>query len=132
MFKEDEYITSDNDKANEFLNLFDKAFTADDGLLRNIPGLAFCQPTDIPLDFSPSSAQKHLKSVNSQSIADSDEFPGIFWHSLHNFLSLPLSIMFVKFFSTGCLPSIWKHSVISPVFKKGKILPWPIITDQYH
>ena len=30
-----------------------------------------------------------------------------------------MSIIFVKSFSTGCLPSIWKHSVISSVFKKG-------------
>ena len=29
-----------------------KAFTADDGLLGNIPGLAYCQSTDIQPNFS--------------------------------------------------------------------------------
>ena len=126
LFKNNKYITSDKDKANKFLNSFNKAFTAGDGLLGNILGLAYCQPTDIPPDFSPASVQKHLKSINSQSTAGPDGFPGIFWNFLHNFLSLPLSIIFVKSFSSGCLPSIWKHSVISPVFK-NEILPWPQI-----
>ena len=81
LFKDNKYITSNNDKANKFLNSFNKAFTSDDGFLGSILGLAYCQPTDIQPNLSPASIQKHLKSVNSLSTAGTDGFAGIFWNS---------------------------------------------------
>jgi hypothetical protein len=115
--KDKNYITSNADKAAEFLNTFNESFTADDGLLGFIP--VQCQPTDIQPDFSPTSIAKHLKSVNSRSAAGPDGYPGIFWHSLYHSLALPLSLIFTKSFITGNIPLCWKQSIITPVFKKG-------------
>ena len=84
-----------------------------------MPDSINCQPTDIHPDFAPASISKHLKLINSQSSAGPDNYPGIFWHSLHSDIALPLSLIFNKSFSSGCLPSCWKHSVITPIFKKG-------------
>ncbi len=112
-------ITTDFEKANEFLSTFSKSFTSDNGLLGNIHGSFYSQQVDIHPDFSPASIAKHLKLVNSQSSAGPDGYPGKFWHSLHSTLASPLSIIFNMSFITGCLPSCWKHSVITPVFKKG-------------
>ena len=85
VLKNNKYITSDNDKAIEFLNTFHKASTVDDGLLRDIPGLSYCQPTDIQPDFSPASVQKHLKSINSQSTTCPDGFPSILYIMFFNY-----------------------------------------------
>ena len=117
--KDNNNITSNTDKANEFLNIFSSVFTADNGLLGKMPDSINCQPTDIHPDFAPASISKHLKLINSQSSAGPDNYPGIFWHSLHSDIALPLSLIFNKSFSSGCLPSCWKHSVITPIFKKG-------------
>ena len=38
---------------------------------------------------------------------------------LANSLSRPLSIIFCKSFESGQLPSMWKESFISPIFKKS-------------
>jgi hypothetical protein len=116
---DDRSITDDIGKANEFLYNFKKSFTADNGSLGVISDSLFCKPADIAPDFSPTNVAKHLKHTKPASAAGPDGLPGIFWHSLHACLALPLSIIFNKSFNSGILPSCWKHSVITPVYKKG-------------
>jgi hypothetical protein len=118
---EGKIIVNDKDKATEFLNTFKCSFTADNGKLGNIPS-AYCVPTNITPDFSVLNVSKHLKSVKPASAPGPDGLPGCFWHNLHAALAFPLSIIFNRSFACGILPSLWKHSNITPVFKKGDSL----------
>ncbi len=110
--------SDDEQKAEYFLNEFKKSFTDDDGTLPP------CSKTNLKfnvnsIDFTPEIILKYLTKLNSQSAAGPDGLPGIFWKSLKNSLCYPLSILFTKSYCDGVLPSLWKKSIVTPVFKKG-------------
>ena len=47
-------------------------------------------------------------------------FRHCFLKKLAHCLAKPLCVLFVAVFKLECLPTIWKHAYITPVFKKGK------------
>ena len=127
LHKDNDVISSNKEKANEFMNTLSKSFTADNGVNGAIPGNCYCDPTDICPDFTPKSVNKYLKLVNPASAADPDGWPGKFWHTLHASLAYPLAIIFRKLFNSGKLPANWKRSNITPIFKKGD----PAVSSNY-
>ena len=58
--RDNEIITSDEEKANKFLNSFSKSLTANNELNSAIPGIRYCDPTAFTL----TSINKYLKLVN--------------------------------------------------------------------
>ena len=60
-----------------------------------------------------------LIKLDPSSAAGADEVHPQFLRSCAEFLALPLQIVFVKSLRSGCLPSVWKNSVVIPIFKKG-------------
>jgi hypothetical protein len=97
-------LSSDIDKANGFINEFQKSFTVDDGTLPQINDPTILHPFSAQPDFSLSSIEKHLKLINNSAAAGPDSLPGIFWHSLSGPLSIPLSKIFNVSFKMGHLP----------------------------
>ena len=96
LLRDNDVISSDKEKANEFLNTFSKSFTADNGLNGFMLGNCYCDPMDIYPDFTPTSIKKYLKLVNPASAAGTDGLPGQYWHVLHASLACSLSIIFSK------------------------------------
>jgi len=51
--------------------------------------------------------------------AGPDNLPPLFLRNASSSLSFPLAILFRSFFDQKQLPTEWKHSIITPKFKKG-------------
>ena len=49
-----------------------------------------------------------------------DGLPPLFFKKLAKSLAKPLSMLYDICFSNGHMPDIWKHALVTPVFKKGK------------
>ena len=111
-------IVDDECKAKGFLDEFKKVFTVDNNIL---PPFAATDNVfnSSSINFSPDNISKLLKKFNKSSSAGPDSLPGYILPMLANSLSRPLSIIFCKSFESGQLPSMWKESFISPIFKKS-------------
>ena len=49
---------------------------------------------------------------------DDDDLPGKFWHVIHASTACPLSIVLNTSFNSGKIPTCWKRSYITLIFKK--------------
>lgn len=52
--------------------------------------------------------------------AGPDGFPPLFFKKLASCLTKPLCILYNNIFKCEILPTVWKHALVTPVFKKGK------------
>jgi hypothetical protein len=112
-------ISLDTEKVSGFLNEFKREFSEDNGALPILPDLHINHPINVTLDFSPNNVKKYILSSNKTASPGPDGLPGCFWHSFSSSICYPLSAIFKLSFATGTLPSCWKLSNISPIFKKG-------------
>ena len=62
---------------------------------------------------------KQLQSTKPEYTTGVDGHPAIFYIKCSSGLASPLSMLYNLSMSTFTIPSDWKHSVITPVFKKG-------------
>ena len=111
--------TTDTDKAEAFMREFEKVFTIDNGKCSYFEDCGV-NCNDV-MNFSAENVSKYLKNVNSSSAAGPDGLLGIFWHSLHGSLSIPMSMLFKASYDSAVLPVMWKESFITPIHKKGDI-----------
>jgi hypothetical protein len=113
-------ITSDSEKANLLNQFFQSMFTIDDG---SRPQFQCRLPPDAvginDVNTSPGVIRKILGSLKTNSAAGPDQIPSLFYRKAAAALSFPLSILFRSLIDLRDLPSEWKHSIITPIFKKG-------------
>ena len=113
-------LFSDVEKAELLNQYFVSVFTVDDG---NIPPFKSRLPSSSPgindINTSPAAVRRVLGSLKSNSAAGPDGIPAIFYRKGAPSLSFPMSIVFRSLIDLHDLPSEWRHSIITPVFKKG-------------
>ena len=63
--------------------------------------------------------EQQLQRLPEKFSATPDSLPSIALKKLATSLALPLSRLFNISMATGCLPSVWKTAIVSPLFKKG-------------
>ena len=71
------------------------------------------------LFFSPSDIAKTMSGIKCSRTADPHGFNSSFLKRLKFFLAGPMSSVFTYIFSAGVIPSAWRESNVTPVFKKG-------------
>jgi len=90
----------------------------------------YCEPSQSTLQrdisaslddvkFSSSEIYKCLKKCKPKKSCDLDGFNSFLLKQLAPSMSYPISLLFNSLMSTGSLPTAWKKTVISPIFKKG-------------
>ena len=112
---------SDYDKSNLLNFYFQSVFTTDNGILPNFPSRF---PPDTPsvindIHITPSIISNILRNLKTHSAAGPDRLPPIFYKYTSKTITHPLSIIYRTFIDIHQLPSEWKHSIITPKFKKG-------------
>lgn len=71
------------------------------------------------IDFPPEMINLHLMSRNSFASPGPDGLQYICFKEAAPLLLPLLSRIFSYFFSTGSIPSVWKHALVSPIYKTG-------------
>ena len=114
-------ICQDRDKANIFNDHFCSAFVHDNGILT---------PLDIPsvqehglllsdIISTSFSVLKKIKKLKNKCSPGFDGFNVNFIKILADVVAIPISYIFNFSMSSGTLPTPWKKSVVSPIYKKG-------------
>ena len=113
-------LLSDIEKANLLNEYFRSVFTNDNGNLPPFPSRISpdCQGLD-DVDISPTIVQRITSKLKKHSAAGPDNLPSIFFRNTSHTLSFPLATIFRSLLETRDLPTEWKHSIITPKFKKG-------------
>ena len=114
-------LISDCDKANLLNSYFQSVFTTDNGILPNFPSRF---PPNSPsymndIHITTSIISNTLKKLKTHSAAGPDRIPPIFYKNTSTTITYPLSLLFRTSIDTHQLPSEWRHSIITPKFKKG-------------
>jgi len=65
--------------------------------------------------------QKSIKGLKKPGGAGPDGLPSEFYRNTVYLVDHPLSVIYNIPLQTGSVPSIWKHAVITPVFKKDHL-----------
>ena len=113
-------ISSDCDKANLLNDYFHSVFTKDNGNLPVFPmRLRDPSPSKCDIAISPDIILKILSKLKVNSAAGPDGLPPMLYRETKKALIFPLSIMFRSFIDMHNIPSEWKLSIITPIFKKG-------------
>ena len=113
-------IISDLEKANLLNDYFQSAFTVDDGSVPSFPSRTAPENQGLnDIEINPTIVQRVMSKAKNKFSAGPDNLPPIFLRNTSSTLSFPLAILFRSFFDLKNLPSEWKHSIITPKFKKG-------------
>ena len=110
-------FTSDWDKAAILNQYFESVFTNDNNILPDFPMRVNDCIDDIHV--SPSIVLKILKKLKVNSAAGPDRLPPVFFNKTASVIAYPLSVIFRNLIDLRSLPSEWKISHVTPVFKKG-------------
>ena len=114
--------SSDDSKANLLNETFQKSFSSDDNLplfpcTQNIPGM-------LPFQITPSDVYNSILSCKDKISRTPEEIPSFFIKRISQYIILPLTYLYNLSLTSGDVPTQWKLSLITPVFKKGnKKLP---------
>ena len=113
-------VVSDSDKADLLNQFFKSVFTIDDGKLPPFQSRLPEATSGInDIKITTPIIRKILGSLKINSAAGPDQIPSIFYRKAAATLSFPLSILYRSFLDLHDLPSEWKYSIITPVFKKN-------------
>jgi hypothetical protein len=112
-------VVNDSEKANLFNVCFQSAFIHDNGV---VPDFVVNEEFFAPMgniSFGTMDVRAALLKLHTGGAAGPDGIPAIVYVRLADMLATPLSHIFDKSFSEGKLPSMWKKSLVIPIFKKG-------------
>ena len=114
-------LISDYDKSNLLNSYFQSVFTTDNGILPDFPSrFRPDSPSYInDIHITTSIISNTLKKLKTHSAAGPDRIPPIFYKNTSTTITYPLSLLYRTFIDIHQLPSEWKHSIITPKFKKG-------------
>ena len=71
------------------------------------------------VEIVPGEIMKLLKTVNLQKGAGPDSIPPILIANCAESLVIPLCIIFTRSIKEGCVPSLWKSALVTPIHKSG-------------
>jgi hypothetical protein len=118
---------NDLDSIAECLNLeFFKAFTKHDSLdqpnLGNIRERigSLSMRIDAETVFSPDAVKIKLRELDVNKAPGADGIDPYVLNKCADILCYPLSLMFIKSFKLGIVPTAWKYANVTPIFKKGE------------
>ena len=112
-------IVDDVSKAEMLSNYFASVFTVDDG---NLPEFNRRVDDDVYIDqiiFSAADIAKTITGLKCTRTTDPHGFNSLFLKRLKFLLAGPMCSVFTYIFSVGVIPSAWRESNVTPVFKKG-------------
>ena len=109
---------SDSQAKSDILNeQFCSVFTVEDP---NIPSLGVSKYPDMPeIIVSIAGVRTLLRKLNPGKASGPDNISGYLLKPLADELAPALVLLFNKSLQTGEIPSIWKHALVQPLFKKG-------------
>ncbi|GMS93356.1 hypothetical protein PENTCL1PPCAC_15531, partial [Pristionchus entomophagus] len=110
--------------ANHLASRFASHFTIDDGLVPTIPSHPF-PPFLSNVSFFPHDVYKALKQLSPSCSTGHDNIPQIIFRKCAHAISLPLCDIYNISMQTGIVPSLWKHSLITPLPKPEKNTQFP-------
>jgi len=115
-----DYIFDDYTKAELLNNCFSNNCVSDNG---SLPELTLPNMTpDKHLNnvvFTQTGTFKTLQKQKNSLASGPDNIPPLFYKKLAACLSIPLTLLFRKIAEFGCLPTIWKRALVTPIYKKG-------------
>ena len=120
MYYEDKRVNDGCGIANLFNKFFQSVFEADDNS---------CTPSQMDsssivissssIHIHVNTIEKYLKALDVTKGSGPDGIPPIFWNQCRSVLAYPIYLLFTKSFSCGIFPTVWKKSLITPIFKSG-------------
>ncbi|BHF73879.1 hypothetical protein SprV_0401696300 [Sparganum proliferum] len=111
-------ISDDKDKAEHLSQFFWSVVTSEPAFFP-----PFCQDDETPtleaVFFTEAIVWNELLNLKESTSPGPDAIPAKLLKELAPEMSKPLAVIFQTSFLTGCLPSDWKSSTITPLFKGG-------------
>ena len=115
----DEYVTDDAIKAEILNAAFLESQQHDDGKLPKFDHREKATQRLESIDFSPQKIYQAGRRIKPKLSKDPDGFTPYLLTKILPSLTMPLSTIFQSFMSTANIPTSWKRSIITPIFKKG-------------
>jgi len=117
--KNGESIVIAADKAELLNEFFSSVFTLDNHAIPSLPVDEKFSDSLEEVDFSFIKIFRVLNKLKAKHTMGPDGLSTFFLKNLSGSIAFPLLLIFNQSFQSGRLPAIWKHAVITPVFKKG-------------
>ena len=115
------YTQSDSEKAAVLSDYFCSVFMKDNNISPNFV-VSKVDNANLSLQniyFSEYMVAQKIKKLKNNCSPGYDGFTATPLKKLNDVVAKPLSMLFNISMSTGMLPSVWKKSIITPIFKKG-------------
>jgi hypothetical protein len=114
-----EPVFKDCEKANLLNTFFSSVFTIDNDSTDHLRDSSDSCPKLHDIHFSCDKILKVLTKLKPKMSIGPDGFNSLFLKNIASSIAFPLMLIFNQSFCSGSLPSIWKHAIVTPVFKKG-------------
>jgi Reverse transcriptase (RNA-dependent DNA polymerase)/Endonuclease-reverse transcriptase len=122
-----EILHTDLEKAEALNQYFCSVFKPPNSLpTTKTPVNPLC-PVSPDVDLSYLNVLKALLGSKKKTSSGTDGLPSILWSKIAHSVAYPVSIIFNTSYSSSSMPSDWKYSVVTPLYKKGD----PSIVNNY-
>ena len=105
-------------KAETLNHQFQSVFTRETDFQPTSPEM--CHPTLPPINITAPGVEKLLKNLKPGKASGPDNISPRVLKELAETVSDPLTRIFRRSLSEGCVPADWKHANVSPIYKKGQ------------
>lgn len=112
-------VNDNKKKAEMFNEFFRSVFTKDNHILPDVDRIVASDIGFSDVSFTQDVVYRTLRKLKAKPSAGPDGYSSEFLKCLADSVSLPLTLLFSTSFTSGSLPTIWRHGVVTPVFKKG-------------